>query len=357
MTTTPKNNPFHDRIIDCDIHNTLPSLKTLIPYLDGHWEAYVNESAFEGPNANDYPAGVPTSAREGTKPQKGPAGSDFGLLKEQALDAWNVEIGVLTCGYRVQSVQNEDLAVVLSTAINQWQVDAWLEKDERLRASLVVPSQNAVLAAEEIERFGDHPGFVQVMLPVRSYEPYGKRVYDPIFEAAVKHDLVVGIHYGGASSLPPTPVGWPSTYVEEMADMAQVFQSQVMSLVVEGAFDRFPNLRVALIEGGWTWMPAWMWRLDKEWKGLRRNIPWVKRPPSDYIREHIRMTLQPMDAPENPDYLLQMIGQLDSDEMLLFSTDYPHWHFDAPEDAIPKGLSESLKNKILYENARRFYQF
>jgi predicted TIM-barrel fold metal-dependent hydrolase len=236
-------------------------------------------------------------------------------------------------------------------------VDAWLEKDARLRASLVVPSQNPVLAAEEIERFGDHPGFVQVMLPVRSYEPYGKRVYDPIFEAAVKHGLVVGIHYGGASSLPPTPVGWPATYVEEMADMAQVFQSQVMNLVVEGAFDRFPELRVVLIEGGWTWMPAWMWRLDKEWRGLRRNIPWVKRPPSDYIREHIRMTLQPMDAPDNPDYLLQMMGQLDSDEMLLFSTDYPHWHFDAPEDAIPKGLSESLRDKILYENARTFYRF
>lgn len=345
------------QVIDCDIHNELPSLETLIPYLDDHWVAYIQESAFVGPNANDYPAGAPTSAREGTKPEKGPPGSDFGLLKEQALDAWDVVIGILTCAYRVQSVQNEDLAVVLSTAINQWQVDAWLEKDDRLRASLVVPSQNPVLAAEEIERYGAHPKFVQVMLPVRSYEPYGKRVYDPIFEAAVKHDLVVGIHYGGASSLPPTPVGWPATYVEEMADMAQVFQSQVMSLVVEGTFDRFPELRVVLIEGGWTWMPAWMWRLDKEWKGLRRNIPWVKRPPSDYIRDHIRMTLQPMDAPENSEHLLQVMGQLDSDEMILFSTDYPHWHFDAPEDAFPKGLSEALRQKILYDNARLFYGF
>jgi uncharacterized protein len=346
-----------EKIIDCDIHNELPSLKVLMPYLDDHWVAYLNESAFVGPNANDYPAGAPTSAREGTKPEKGPPGSDFELLKKQTLDAWDVVFGILTCGYRVQSVQNEDLAMALSTAINQWQIDAWLEKDIRLRASLVVPSQNPVLAAKEIERFGDHLGFVQVMLPVRSYEPYGKRMYDPIFEAALKHDLVIGIHYGGASSLPPTPVGWPATYVEEMADMAQVFQSQVMSLVVEGTFDRFPDLRVVLIEGGWTWMPAWMWRLDKEWKGLRRNIPWVKRPPSDYIREHIRMTLQPMDAPENENYLLQVMGQLDSEEMLLFSTDYPHWHFDAPEDAMPKGLSESLRNKILYENAKAFYRF
>ncbi len=357
MARNTPDNPFYHPIIDCDIHNELPGLNTLIPYLEEHWVAYINESAFVGPNASDYPARAPTSARKGTKPKNGPPGSDFELLKEQALDAWDVEIGILTCAYRVQSVHNEDLSASLATAINQWQIDTWLNKDERLRASLVVPSQNPVLAAREIERFGDHPGFVQVIVPVRSYQPYGKRVYDPLFEAAVKRDLVIGIHYGGASSLPPTPVGWPSTYAEEMADMAQIFQSQVMSLVVEGAFDRFPELRIALIEGGWTWMPAWMWRMDKEWKGLRRDIPWVKRPPSEYIREHIRMTLQPLDAPPEAEHLLQVIGHLDSDDMLMFSTDYPHYHFDAPIDAIPKGLPDALLGKILYENAKAFYSF
>ena len=177
-----------------------------------------------------------------------------------------------------------------------------------------------------------------------------------MYAAAVKHDLAIGIHFGGASSLPPTPVGWPSTYIEECADMAQIFQAQVLSLISEGAFARFPELRVVLIESGFVWMPAWMWRMDKEWKGLRRDTPWVVRPPSDYVREHIRMTLQPMDAPINSEHLLQMIGQLDSDEILMFSTDYPHWHFDGPDDAIPQGLSDSLLEKILRENARAFYK-
>ncbi len=356
MARTTPANPFYHPIIDCDIHNELPNLDPLIPYLEEHWVAYIDESAFVGPNANDYPARAPTSARKGTKPKNGPPGSHFELIKKQALDAWDVEIGILTCAYRVQSVHNEDLSASLATAINQWQIDAWLNRDDRLRASLVVPSQNPVLAAREIERFGDHPGFVQVIVPVRSYQPYGKRVYDPLFEAAVKRDLAIGIHYGGASSLPPTPVGWPATYAEEMVGMAQIFQSQVMSLVVEGAFDRFPELRVALIEGGWTWMPALMWRIDKEWKGLRRDIPWVKRPPSEYIREHIRMTLQPMDAPPEAEYLLQIMEHLESDDMLMFSTDYPHWHFDEPIDAIPKGLSDALLGKILYENAKAFYR-
>ncbi len=343
-------------VIDCDIHNAFASLTTLVPYLEDHWIAYLRESHFRGPSASDYPSGAPTSAREGTTPAMGPAGSDLALIREQVLDPWNVEVGILTCGYQVQSVLNEDLASSLATAINQWQIDHWLEKDARLRASLVVPSQNPVLAAREIERFGDHPGFVQVMLPVRSYSLYGKREYDPMYAAAVARDLAIGIHFGGDPALPPTPVGWPSTYIEECADMAQVFQAQVLSLIAEGAFARFPELRVALIESGFVWMPAWMWRMDKEWKGLRRDTPWVVRPPSDYARQHIRMTLQPMDSPTDPEHLLQVIGQLDSDEMLMFSTDYPHWHFDAPDEAIPHGLPDALLEKILRENARAFYK-
>ena len=139
--------------------------------------------------------------------------------------------------------------------------------------------------------------------------------------------------------------------------MTQVFQAQVISLVAEGVFNQFPDLRVVLIESGFTWLPAVMWRIDKEWRGLRNNTPWVKRPPSEYMRKHIRFTLQPIDAPPTPRQLLQIIGQLESDEMLMFSTDYPHWQFNTPNEAFPEELPGSLARKILHENARAFYQF
>jgi len=138
--------------------------------------------------------------------------------------------------------------------------------------------------------------------------------------------------------------------------MTQVFQAQVISLVAEGVFNQFPELRVVLIESGFTWLPAMMWRIDKEWRGLRSNTPWVKRPPSEYMQEHIRFTLQPIDAPPTPEQLLQIIGQLESDEMLMFSTDYPHWQFNTPNEALPSELPGSLARKILHENARNFYQ-
>ena len=167
--------------------------------------------------------------------------------------------------------------------------------------------------------------FVQVIMPVRSLIPYGKRYYDPIYEAATRHGLVIGIHYGGAAMRRRHRLAFD--FLEEYAGMAQVFQSQVMSLVIEGAFDRFPDLRVALIEGGFTWMPSLMWRIDKEWKGLRHNTPWVKQAPSDYIREHIRLTMQPVNG-RRSHTCCKVLEQMESDEMLMFSTDYPHWHFD-----------------------------
>jgi hypothetical protein len=342
-------------IIDCDLHNAVPSVEALFPWLSNHWREYITQSGFKGPTDTAYPK-APTSARPGASPATGPAGSDLGLLRTQALDAWGAEVGILNCAYAVESIHNPDADVALATAVNEWQVAEWLGPEPRLRASIVVPSQQPEMAAREIDRFGDHPSFVQVFLPVRSARPYGQRFYHPIYEAAARHDLVVGLHFGGAPGNPPTSAGWPSYYLEEYAGMATAFQSQVMSLIVEGVFDRFPTLRVALIESGFAWLPPFMWRLDKEWKGLRREIPWTNRLPSDYIHAHLRVTLQPNDGPPDAARLLRLIEQLGSDDLLMFATDYPHWHFDAPEQALPAGLPDDLARKILSENARAWYR-
>jgi uncharacterized protein len=343
-------------VIDADVHNVVPSIDALLPYLADHWREYIAQSGFKGPTDTAYPK-APTSARPGSVPASGqPAGSDLALLREQALDAWGTSIGILNCAYAVESIHNPDADVAVARATNDWQIAEWLDREPRLRASIVVPSKQPEMAAREIDRLGGHPGFVQVFLPVRSPAPYGKRQYHPIFEAAVRHDLVVGLHFGGAPGLPPTSAGWPSYYIEEYAGMAQVFQAQLMSMIVEGVFDRFPTLRVAFVESGFTWLPPMLWRFDKEWKGLRREVPWTKRPPSEYVRDHVRLTLQPVDGPLDKERLLRAIDQLGSEDMLMFSTDYPHWHFDEPDEALPAGLSENLTRKIMADNARAFYR-
>ena len=113
---------------------------------------------------------------------------------------------------------------------------------------------------------------------------------------------------------------------------------------------------MVLLEGGFAWLPGLMWRLNKNWKGLRREVPWVRRLPSEIIREHFRLSTQPMEEPEDPKQFLPLLEMLGSDDLLLFATDYPHWDFDAPDQAFPVRLPAALERKIMSENARAVYR-
>ena len=240
----------HAEIVDCDLHSVVPSARALFPYLSDYWRETITQTAFNGPPDTPYPPHAPTTARPGSAPPEGPPGSDLPTLVAQALDPWGTAVGILNCAYGIESIHNPDAAAALAAATNDWHRAEWLDHEPRLRASILVPSRQPEAAAAEIARIGRDPGFVQVYLPVRSERPYGDRAYHPLYAAAVAHDLVIGLHFGGNTGSPPTAAGWPSYYLEEYAGMAQVFQSQVFSMIAGGVFDRFPTLRVTLIEGG-----------------------------------------------------------------------------------------------------------
>ena len=137
--------------------------------------------------------------------------------------------------------------------------------------------------------------------------------------------------------------------------MAQVFATQLTSMITEGVFDEFPGLRVSLLESGFTWLPPHMWRFDKEWRNLRRLVPWVKRAPSEYMREHVRISLQPLDAPMDTKTLLQVVDQLGSEDMLMYASDFPHQHASDPELSLLRHLPPGLAHKIRSDNARAWY--
>src|SRR3984957_18916026 len=109
------------------------------------------------------------------------------------------------------------------------------------------------MEVEEIERCAKNPRFVQVLLLASGDHPLGKRLYWPIYAAAERHGLTIGIHAGSTYRHPTTPIGWPSSFTEEYVNQATSFQSQLTSLVTEGVFAKFPNLTVVLMESGVSW--------------------------------------------------------------------------------------------------------
>jgi predicted TIM-barrel fold metal-dependent hydrolase len=342
--------------IDCDVHNAVPSVKVLYPYLPDYWIDLMTDSGHPGLEPNYYPVNSPIAARPGARVAGGPPGSDFSVLKAQALDGAGVRRAIINCLYGVQVIHNEYWASVMASAVNDWIADEWLAKDNRLSASILVASQNPAAAVAEIEKRAGDRRFVQVLLLARSQMPLGKRFYWPIYEAAAKHKLPICVHAGGGFGNPPMPVGWQYYYLEEYLAVAQGFQSQLASLVLEGVFSKYPDLKVVFAESGFTWLPSLMWRLDKNWKGLRREVPWIDRLPSEIIKQHFRFTLQPLDEPMNPKHLLEVIEQLESEDLLLFSTDYPHWQYDE-EGPLPAGLPAALERKIMHANAEGIYRF
>jgi predicted TIM-barrel fold metal-dependent hydrolase len=193
-----------------------------------------------------------------------------------------------------------------------------------------------------------------VMLLASGELPLGRRQNWPIYAVAERHGLPIGIHAGSTYRHPNTPVGWSSYLSEEYINQAGAFQTQLTSLVTEGVFAKFPELTVVLMESGVTWLPGYLWRLTKFWRGLRHEVPWVADPPATIVRERVRLTLQPFDGPPDPATISRFMEHMGSDELLLFSTDYPHWQFEGTA-AIPEGLDPALAQKIMVDNPLRTY--
>ncbi len=353
--TTTKRSKFP--VIDCDIHNSVPP-GGLSPYLSERWqEHYKTFGLRSGGIGGYYPRALMHAARRDAWPPSGLSpGADLEFMQEQLLDAYDMEYGVLNPLMPVGEQLNLEFGAAMASAVNDWQVADWVEPEPRLRASIVVPYENGDLAAEEIHRCGPNPAFVQILLIARTKDPLGNRKYWKIYEAASEYNLPIGIHFGGVAG-PITGAGWPSYYIEDHGGMPQAFHTNVISYVIEGVFDRFPNLKIVLIEGGFAWMPPLIWRLDATWEKLKVEVPDLKRKPSEYIRDHFWLSTQPMEEPPKREYFEQMLEQMDMNDKLMFATDYPHWDFDSPERALPSYLKPELRRMILGENARKLYDF
>jgi uncharacterized protein len=346
-------------MVDCDVHHAMRSPADLKPYLSARWCEHLDTYGLRMPipftGSSPYPKAAPALSRVDSWPPDGPPGSDLAFLQEQLLDRWNVGYGMLhLLSPTGMDLRNQSFGAAVCRAVNEWQVAEWTSKDARLRAAIAVPGEDAAAAVAEIEHWAGHPGFAQVAMITHTIEPLGRRRYSPIFEAACAHGYPIGLHTSGFNGHAVTPAGWPSFYVEEQHEVAISQQAMMVSLVTEGVFARLPKLRVVVVEAGFAWVPSMAWRLDATWAKMRDEVPHVTRPPSEYIRENLWFTTQPVDEPERPEDIRAILDWIGWDR-ILFATDYPHWDMDNPDSALRIRLSRDEKRMIYADNARAVY--
>ena len=276
-------------------------------------------------------------------------------LTAQVCDHWGASHAILNCLYGVQLIFNEDIARAFASALNDWIAKEWLDRDPRLRASIVIPIQNVEYAVDEIERCAKDRRFVQILVLAMQETPLGRRHHWPIFAAAERHRAAdrhsCGLELSQSGDLArladvlrrgvhqPSPrLSDPGREPDHRGRVRQVSEA-------EGRADR---IRVHLV----AWASF----------GASRNSGAARAPkcrgsiarPSEIVRDHFRLTLQPFDGPSDPDDVERIIDHLRSDDMLLFSSDFPHWQFDGDE-RLPKGIPQGLRRKILVENPLATY--
>ena len=209
------------------------------------------------------------------------------------------------------------------------------------------------LAVKEIRRRAGDKRFAHVLFLSRTSELLGKQRYWPIFEAAVEAGLPVGVHVFGSSGRPMSNTGWPSFYIEEITEHSAAVQASVTSLIIEGVFERWPELKIVLIEAGFGWIPSLGWRLDQNWKRMKDEVPHLRKAPSEYLRQHFWVSTQPMEETEEPEQLIDIMKWIGWDK-ILFASDYPHWDFDDPFTcAAAVALAKSAATRSIPATPRR----
>ena len=348
-------------MIDCDVHNSWASSQALLPHLDPAFRHALLRGELPGgrdsfPHAHRpwlHPEGF---MRADAVPREGPAGSDYELMREQLLDRYDLEYAILTGdeAIEISTLANPHLASALARAANDWTLAEWIPRDPRLKGSLVVAPQDPIGAAAEIRRLGGQAEFVQVLVSSGAQRPYGDPFYSPIWDAVAEVGIPFAVHLGGQGGVNanPTGCGPPTFFWETHALLCETGMGHVASVIAQGVFERHPGSRFVLIECGVAWLPALLWRLDADYKALRKETPWLRQLPSEYAVEHIRLTTQPLEQPPDERHLWAALEAMDGARTLLFASDYPHWDFDDPNQ-LP--LPEAWRDRVFSENARELY--
>ncbi len=156
---------------------------------------------------------------------------------------------------------------------------------------------------------------------------------DPVWARAQEAQIPVVFHVGGTGELidpsyfvnglpiPPDFHGGEENFrsVDYMGIPGPPAQT-LATMIFDGVLDRFPELRIGVIEQGAIWVPSWMRQMESAFDAFVKHeerLRALSMRPSEYVRRQVRFTPYPT---EDVGWIIEQAGP----EVCLFSSDYPH---------------------------------
>lgn len=275
------------------------------------------------------------------------------------LDRTGIDATVLypTAGLATGLIRDPGWAVALCRAYDDWLHARYLARSARLGGVALLALQDPAAAASELRRAVLDLAMVGGVLPAVGLDrPLGHADFDPVYAEAERLDVPLGVH-GGPS------VGLGLETLDRFAQvhtLAHPFAQMraLVSIVMSGVFDRFPRLRIAFLEGGASWVPFLLERMDRAFatRRLPEYVGAVRHPPSTYVTAG-----NVYFGPDPGEAALGSVAGAIGCGTLLFSSDFPHevnldrCRRELAEFAARDDLSIDLKRELLADNARRLY--
>ncbi|HET6954389.1 MAG TPA: amidohydrolase family protein [Acidimicrobiales bacterium] len=256
--------------------------------------------------------------------------------------------------------ENKDLGLVMLRGYNDWVLDEWCAAyPGRFIPLGLVPMWDVELAAEEVHRIGKKGcrsvSFLETP-HVQGYPSFLSGYWDPMMQALCDENMVLSLHIGAGFEVIKRPEEAPVDHLMVLA--CQISAITAQDLLFGPTLRRFPDLKVALSEGGIGWIPFYFDRIDRHHSNqrwLHHDEDFGGRTPSEVFREHILACY--ITDPSGLE-LRHRIGI----ENIAWECDYPHtdttWP-SSPEHAWGElqqaGCTDDEIHKITFENACRFY--
>jgi uncharacterized protein len=254
------------------------------------------------------------------------------------------------------SVNDPALADALCRAYNTWALEICAPHRDRLFPAAHLSLRDPEMAARELERvarLGCHTVFVGAA--PHNGRSFGDPAYDQVWAVAQDHDISVGLHLVGHAHYPGSEYfrGRDPGFMWVTMNVIQDPRIALATMVYDGVFDRFPNLRVATIEAMAGWVGEWLERFEYRYKYMKHTSR-MTRPPTEYFNRNIWVSGDPAER------MFPIMVQFAGDDKFFMGSDYPHAEgFVDPVSTTRKlfaSLPEASIDKILCVNPRKFYR-